>query len=155
VPRHGQAAGTLLALVAGALPTLLPAQQATEVGAQVMLTTARPTAILAGSSVAFRVGRRDRLAVGLGLGSAGGDLTGRGEALWHFLLSPEAEGRPGLYGGAGLAATAGPERNGWVVATLGLDWGPGGRSGWMAEVGVGGGVRVVLGYRWRRSRDRK
>jgi hypothetical protein len=142
-------------LAVGALSRPAAAQGITEVGAQAMLTTANPTALFAGPTLARRLGRRDRLAFGLGLGGADGQVAGRGEAMWQFLLSPEAEGRPGVYLGAGLAASVASEWRGWVVATAGVDWSPGGRSGWMAEVGVGGGVRVVMGYRWRRGGTRK
>ena len=154
VPRLLLPAGVFCLLASG-LPLPAAAQGVTEVGAQAMLTTANPTAIFAGPTLARRVGRRDRLAFGLGLGGAGGQVTGRGEAMWQFLLSPEAEGRPGVYFGAGLAASVAPAWRGWVVATVGVDWSPGGQSGWMAEVGVGGGVRVALGYRWRRGGTRK
>ena len=142
--------------VAGAiLSAPVSAQSLTEVGGQVVVTTADPTAVVAGPTLARRVGRRDRLAFTLGLGAAGGELAGRGEALWQFLLSPDARGRPGVYLGAGLAASVAPDWRGWVVAAAGVDWNPGGGSGWMAEVGVGGGVRVALGYRWRRGGPRK
>jgi hypothetical protein len=154
VPRRLALLGAVCVAV-GALSRPAAAQGITEVGAQAMLTTANPTALFAGPTLARRVGRRDRLAFGLGLGGADGQVAGRGEAMWQFLLSPEAEGRPGVYLGAGLAASVTPAWRGWVVATAGVDWSPGGRSGWMAEVGVGGGVRVVLGYRWRRGGTRK
>lgn len=142
-------------LAVGSLSRPAAAQGVTEVGAQAMLTTAHPTALFAGPTLARRVGRRDRLAFGLGLGGAEGQVAGRGEAMWQFLLAPEAESRPGVYLGAGLAASVAPAWRGWVVATVGVDWSPGGRSGWMTEVGVGGGVRVVMGYRWRRGGTRK
>lgn len=132
-------------------PSDLSAQRMVELGARAVLSTSGPAAVVAGPEAALRVGRRDRLSVGVGLGAAGGGLAGRGELLWHFLLSPEAEGRPGVYAGAGLAVAADSAWRGLVVATVGLDWSPGGRSGWMAEVGVGGGLRVALGYRWRRG----
>ena len=154
VPRLLLPAGVFCLLASG-LPLPAAAQGVTEVGAQATLTSASPTAVVAGPTLARRVGRRDRLAFGLGLGGAGGQVTGRGEAMWQFLLSPEAEGRPGVYLGAGLAGSVTREWRGWVIATVGVDWSPGGQSGWTAELGVGGGVRVALGYRWRRGGARK
>jgi hypothetical protein len=148
-------AGAVWLAALGVLPSRVSAQGVTELGVQALLTTAEPTAVLAGPTLARRVGRRDRLSFGLGAGAAGGKVGGRGEAMWQFLLSPEAEGRPGVYLGAGLAASVAPEWRGWVVATAGVDWNPGGRSGWLAEVGVGGGIRLALGYRWRRGGSRK
>ena len=153
--RCGLLAGAAWLAALGLLPSRVSAQRVTELGVQALLTTAAPTAVFAGPTLARRVGRRDRLTFGLGAGVAGGKAGGRGEAMWQFLLSPEAEGRPGVYLGAGLAASVAPEWRGWVVATAGVDWNPGGRSGWLAEVGVGGGIRLALGYRWRRGGTRK
>jgi hypothetical protein len=55
-----------------------------------------------------------------------------------------------VYGAGGVAVAGGPVDQGYVVLTLGIEGRPGARSGWFAEAGVGGGVRLALGYRWRR-----
>ncbi len=150
--------GALLLVALGPLagrPSAAPAQQLVEFGARTTVATAAPVMVVAGPEAALRLGRRDRVVAGLGLGVEDGGLAGRGELLWHFLMSPEALGRPGVYAGAGLGVAAGERWRGLVVATLGVDWSPGGRSGWMAELGVGGGLRLGLGYRWRRGGSRK
>jgi hypothetical protein len=36
------------------------------------------------------------------------------------------------------------------MLTLGLEARPGAPSGWALEVGLGGGVRVSAGWRWRK-----
>jgi hypothetical protein len=38
---------------------------------------------------------------------------------------------------------------GYLVLTLGMEQRPGAASGWMVELGLGGGVRLSGGYRWR------
>ena len=43
----------------------------------------------------------------------------------------------------------GPVDRGYLVLTVGLENALPRRSGWAVEAGVGGGVRVLLGYRWR------
>jgi hypothetical protein len=55
-----------------------------------------------------------------------------------------------VYGAGGVALAEGPVDQGYVVVTLGIEGRPGGRSGWFAEAGVGGGARLAVGYRWRR-----
>jgi hypothetical protein len=39
---------------------------------------------------------------------------------------------------------------GYITALVGIEKAPGARRGWFAEVGLGGGLRVALGMRWRR-----
>ena len=39
---------------------------------------------------------------------------------------------------------------GYLVLLLGLEARPGAFHGWSVELGVGAGVRVAVGYRWRR-----
>jgi hypothetical protein len=134
-----------------ALPAAAAGQVKREVGVQATVTTAEPAMAVAGGVVAWRVGRRDRLALSAGLGATGdGGLAGRGEALWHFMLSPGALRKPALYAAGGLGASVADRAHGWVVLAAGVDWNPGGRGGWMAELGIGGGLRLVAGYRWRK-----
>jgi hypothetical protein len=54
-----------------------------------------------------------------------------------------------MYGLGGVAGQVGRGSQGYVVLGLGLERAPGGRSGWALEAGVGGGVRVTVGWRWR------
>ncbi len=44
---------------------------------------------------------------------------------------------------------AGVEDQGYIVLTLGVESRPGSGGGWFVEGGVGGGVRLAGGYRWR------
>jgi hypothetical protein len=56
----------------------------------------------------------------------------------------------GAYAGGGVAGIAGPDDRGYLVLLLGIEAGPGARGGWALEAGVGGGLRLAAGYRWRR-----
>ena len=132
-------------------PAPLVGQVTQEWGVQSTVTTGDRVTAVVGPAWGWRVGRRDRVVLDAGIGVVeGGLLAGRGEAVWHFLLSPGAQGKPALYAGGGLAAAVTDRTRGWVVVTAGVDWSPGTRSGWLAELGVGGGVRVAVGYRWRK-----
>lgn len=142
--------GLLVAALA-VLPARAAGQVRQELGVQVIGTTAEPATAVLGPAGAWRVGRRDRLALSAGLGGTrDGRLAGRGELLWHFMLNPAATRKPALYAAGGLGASVADRTRGWVVLAAGLDWSPGGRSGWMAELGIGGGLRLVAGYRWRK-----
>lgn len=127
----------------------LAAQVKREVQLGAVVTTAAPVALAAGPGIAVRVGRRDRLVGWAGLGAAGGALAARGEALYHFLLSPASTGA-GFYLGGGVAAAWSGEWRGLLVGVLGVEAAPGSRQGWFAEAGFGGGFRAAAGFRWRR-----
>jgi hypothetical protein len=147
----GRARLGLLVASLAALPAAAAGQVKREIGVQATVTTAAPVMAVAGPAMAWRVGRRDRIAVSAGLGASGeGELAGRGEILWHFMLNPAATRKPALYAAGGLGASVADRTHGWVVLAAGVDWSPGGRGGWMAELGIGGGLRVVAGYRWRK-----
>ena len=126
------------------------AQTTLEAGGQALVTTADPALVTGGLYAAVRASMRMRLAATVGVGVSGGRAAGRGELLAHFLLSPTATARPGVYFGGGIAGVAGAVDQGYVVALVGLEGAPGGRSGWAVEAGVGGGVRLTVGWRWRR-----
>jgi hypothetical protein len=125
------------------------AQQVWEIGIQAIGTSSRPALGVIGGYGALRTSGRTRVSVGLGGGISDGDLAGRGELLAHFLLSPEQRHRAGFYVAGGVAAVAGPVSRGYLVLSLGLEDRPRRRSGWAVEAGLGGGVRVSVGYRWR------
>jgi len=108
------------------------------------------TELSAGAALAWS--HRDLYAVELGAGrrsgqarlalaAAGGRLSdgwgGRVEARGQFVLLPFARIGLGWYGGMGAAWMGGAEHA------------PGRPRGWFVEVGVGGGVRVSAGMRWR------
>ena len=41
--------------------------------------------------------------------------------------------------------------HGWLILTGGIEQNPGAKRGWVLELGLGGGMRVAVGYRWRRE----
>ena len=138
-------------LLAGALIGVRPlaAQQGRELGVQALATASDPALAVAGVYGAIRTSTRTRLSAAVGAGVSSGDLAFRGEVLGHFLLSPNQRDGACFYFAGGLAAVQGPVDRGYLVLTVGLEGRPAAASGWGVEVGVGGGVRVMLGYRWR------
>lgn len=140
-----------LLVVAGALTLVVPlaGQQARELGIQAVATTSQPQLGIAGLYGGIRTSTRTRLSASAGAGFSSDDLAFRGEVLGHFLLSPNQRRGAGFYLAGGVAAVTGPVDRGYLVLTLGLENRPGAQSGWAAELGIGGGVRVALGYRWR------
>ena len=131
------------------------AQAVREVGLQALVTTADPALVTGGLYAALRPSLRLRIAAIVGAGIAAGRPAGRGEVLAHFLLSPMATARAGWYLGAGIAGVVGSVDKGYLVALVGLEGAPGGRSGWAVEAGVGGGARLTAGWRWRWGGARK
>jgi hypothetical protein len=97
-----------------------------------------------------RLSQRVRIALTAGAGVADAEPAGRGELLGHFLLDPTARRGAGAYAGGGIAGVIGSVDEGYLVLLLGLEARPGAGSGWAVELGVGGGVRIAAGYRWRR-----
>jgi hypothetical protein len=143
--------GRCIALGAAAL-LLAPeaaAQRARELGVHAVFTGQEAELFAGGIYGGVRTTRRTRIAFTAAAGSAGGEFVARGEILGHFLLSPSSE-EVGLYGGGGLAGIAGAAgEEGFLVLLVGLEHAPGGGSGWYVEGGLGGGIRVAAGYRWR------
>ena len=137
---------TGLALALTARPAA--AQGHRELGVEGVALAADPAFFGAGIWGALRPSERLRLGVAV-LGGARREAAVRGELVAHFLLDPARRSGAGLYGGGGVAAESGPTGQAWVIAVLGLEERPGGRSGWVVELGVGGGVRVSVGWRWR------
>lgn len=143
--------GAALALLLLLVPEAATAQRAREVGLHAVFTGQEAELLAGGVYGAIRTTRRTRLGFTAAAGSAGGEFVARGELLGHFLLSPASTG-PGVYGGGGIAGIAGADEEGFLVLLLGIEQGPGGRSGWYLEGGLGGGVRIAAGYRWRSFR---
>jgi hypothetical protein len=90
------------------------------------------------------------------LSAAGGDYDGevgiRLQATAQLLLRPSDRTGLGPYAGLGLAfvgAEAIPGA-GYLTGVLGVEAAPGRAAGWYAELGLGGGVRLAAGRRWRR-----
>ena len=147
----------LLSIGAAASAGPVKAQQARELGLQGTLTASDPVLGVVGPYGGIRTSRRTRISAAIGGGASDRDFAFRFEVLGHFLFSPDRLRGWGPYLAAGLAAVSGPRDQGYMLLTLGAESNPGGASGWAAEVGVGGGVRVAVGYRWRRffSQSRK
>jgi hypothetical protein len=104
---------------------------------------------VAGPAGAIRLSERGRLAVTVGAGVSDGSAAWRAEALGQFLLAPRRRSGVAAYAGAGVAAVGGPVDRGYLVLALGAEAAPGSRTGWFAEVGAGGGLRLAAGWRWR------
>jgi hypothetical protein len=140
-----------LLVLAGALTLAAPlaGQKGTELGIQALATTADPSLAVAGPYGAIRTSTRTRISAMVGAGFSSGDPAIRGEILGHFLLSPDHRRGPGFYFAGGIGAVGGPVERGYLVLAAGLEDRPGGASGWAVEAGVGGGLRLALGYRWR------
>ena len=125
------------------------AQQTWEIGVQSIAAFSSPAAFVACGYGAWRGSERTRFSAGGGVGIADEKFAWRAEALAHFLFSPNEARRPGFYLAGGIAAAGGAATRGYLVATLGLEQRPRARTGWALEAGVGGGIRLAAGYRWR------
>jgi len=141
-------------MLANLCASSLSAQRPVEVGINGVATFAATDLGVAGLYGALRPGERVRVALTLGLGAAAHATAIRGELLGHFLLSPRATAGVGVYGLGGVALAnaafpSGREARGYLVLGLGLESRPGAEAGWAIEAGVGGGIRIGLGYRWR------
>jgi len=127
----------------------LAAQQGRELGLQGIGTASDPALAVVALYAGLRTSTRTRLSASAGAGASSGDLAFRGEILGHFLLSPGKRQGAAFYFAGGVAAATGPVDQGYLVLTVGVEDRPGAPTGWAAEIGVGGGLRVGLGYRWR------
>lgn len=140
------------ALLALLVATPLSAQRPPvrrEVGVVALSTLADPALLGGGLYAALRPGRNARLAAVAVLGRRGSETVGRGELLAHFLLAPRRVRGVGLYALGGVAGVVGRGTRGYLVLGAGLESAPGRRAGWALEGGVGGGVRLTAGWRWR------
>jgi hypothetical protein len=142
--------GRLVAVATLATVSPVSAQRVTELGVQATTTLSDPALAVVGPTGAVRLSERGRLALAVGAGVSDGSAAWRAEALGHFLLAPRRRTGAAAYGGAGVAAVGGPVDRGYLVLALGLESAPGRQAGWFAEIGAGGGVRLAVGWRWRR-----
>jgi len=103
-----------------------------------------------GIGYAVRPPGRVRFALVGSLGDLEGTAAGRVEGLITFHLNAGRERGFSPYGAAGVAAViTRPVTRGYLELALGVEQRPGRRSGLFAEAGVGGGLRVAAGYRFR------
>lgn len=130
---------------------VLAAQSPTglEAGIVGLFAAARPEVVGGGPSVAWRPGDRVRLVAAAIVGGQGGRTVGRGELSLDYLLEPARSHGVGVYGFAGIAGTTGARANGYLLLGVGAESAPGAAQGWLIEGGVGGGLRIAAGYRWR------
>lgn len=147
-----RSAVVLLALVALARGLGGQAGTSTEVDVGPFASWARRDFYGASIGVSRRPGGQGRVT----LTAAGGVLDGQAgmrlEATAQFLVTPGARRGLSPYGGIGVAYM-GARRypgTGAIVVLCGLEAAEGTRRGWFGEVGLGGGLRVRLGHRWRR-----
>ena len=128
------------------------AVRATEIGAGATVVLAHRAFWGPELGVARRSGAQGRFAFTAACGDYERALGVRLEATAQFLLRPAERRGVGPYGGLGLAFVGSDGARGasYLTALLGVDAGPGARAGWYAELGLGGGVRLALGRRFRR-----
>jgi hypothetical protein len=101
----------------------------------------------AGPVLAARLAGQVRLRTLVLVGRRGDATAFRGESVFELVLDPAARWSP--FAGGGVAASADrAERMGLLVVTFGVERRPEGRASWWVETGVGGGIRLGLGYRF-------
>jgi hypothetical protein len=128
------------------------AQSVTEAQLWGTAVASKPAFYGAGIGLGWRDAERDRIAPAVAVGAFGdGGFGARADLSYQFLLDPVKQAGSAIYGGGGLTVAV---RRGRVVPyallVVGVETAPGGSGGSFLEIGVGGGVRVALGYRWRK-----
>jgi hypothetical protein len=106
----------------------------------------------AGLGGALRSGGRARVALTLHVGDLEGAVAGRGELIASYHLNPFRRRGVTPYAGGGVTVgVADDDVFEYVVLLIGVETTPGRRTGWYAEVGLAGGVRIAVGFRvrWR------
>lgn len=140
-------------LVGLAAPGRVAAQGWREVQIGGVGAFAKPEFAGVGAGTSWRDRRRSRLGFTAFVGSADGEVAGRGELAFHFLLDPAQREGGAVYGGSGIAVAV--ARDGglrpFVLVVVGAENAPGGRRGSFVEFGFGGGVRLAVGMRWRKQ----
>ena len=137
-----------------ALPAGAPAQRrltAWEVGGGGLAALADADFFGAAVGIAYRPGGQARLMALAAPGTWGGHAGVRLEATAQFLVAPAARTGAGLYLGVGVAWQGAQDAAGasYLAAVAGLEGAPGRRLGWYLESGLGGGIRLAAGVRWR------
>jgi hypothetical protein len=148
--RWAKPAASLL-LTLGLVPGSMQAQKGLEGGVHAIATFADFDFAGGGVHLGFRPGGRTRFSLSASAGGIDGAFAARGEGTAQFMLNPGSR-KAGFYAGGGIAGLTGPVDEAYVLLLFGVEASPGGGSGWVLETGIGGGVRVLLGYRWRRLR---
>ena len=149
-----------LLLLAGfaAAATPLTAQGTFEVQALGVATVTAREFVGGGLGLAYRTAGRTRVGLLMTLGSSQGSdggwgFAGRGEALVSYHLDPYKRHGFTPYAGGGLSVTLNEEDNTqYILLVLGVESNPGGRSGFFADVGIAGGLRLSAGFQVRTGR---
>ena len=142
----------LLALLVALAPRTGRAQGWREMQLHALAIASRPFFAGAGLALGWRDPGRTRWQAAATVGGLDGHGVGaRADLAWHFLLDPAKTRGGGVYGGAGMSVLAGGGGvTPFVLLVLGVEHAPGSGGGSFMEIGVGGGVRVAVGYRWRK-----
>lgn len=150
--RNGWCAA-LAALLPLVLALPLTAQGWRETSLVGVTVLSRPAMGGVGFGLASRDAMRTRLAVTAIVGGEdGAGIAGRVEGMWHFLLDPYRRAGNAVYGGAGLALafTNDGRVRPAVQLVIGAENAPATPRGTFVEIGVGRGVRLAAGYKWRK-----
>jgi hypothetical protein len=99
-----------------------------------------------------RPSTQGRAAVRVAGGVLSGDAALRVDVTGEFLVLPDARRGVSPYLGLGVSYLGAAHRrgSGALVALLGLEAPEGQIGGWFGELGLGGGLLIRAGYRWRR-----
>lgn len=153
-PRSGEGRfrGTVTVVLAAIFFTPLHQLPAQNLSLQMhgMATLAERSFFGGGVGGFWRDARRLGVGGSISLGEWDRELAGRGEIglSYHLGAMDAGAGAPGLYLGGGVAAAFAAGRSEqYLMVIVGLEQDSRGKGGWFAEAGVGGGVRLVAGYR--------
>jgi hypothetical protein len=145
--------GALLAAVAvPASPARAQQLTSTELTAAAFAALGERPFWAAAGGVGRRIDNQIRVAALGAWGMLDGDLGMRVEVTGQLIVNPSGRGGAGLYAGTGVAwqGGRGTPGSGYITALIGLETAPGAKRGWVVEAGLGGGVRITVGWRWRR-----
>lgn len=137
------------------MPGRAPAQQtltATEFSVSGLATFSGRDFVGLAGGWSRRIDSQTRIAALAAAGSLDGSGAVRVETTAQLIVNPSGRGGAGLYAGTGVAWLGGRGHAGraYITVLLGLEGAPGARQGWFGEIGLGGGIRLALGCRWRR-----
>jgi len=135
-----------------ARPLCGQALTATELGVGALATWARRDFYGGGVELALRPSSDGRIAFSVAGGSVDRHAGMRVEATAQFLVLPSAKTGVSPYAGVGIGYVGSPAYRGTgvLVVLVGCESAAGRRRGWFGELGLGDGVRLRVGWRWRR-----
>jgi len=138
--------------VLGARPLGGQALTATELGVGALATWARRDFYGGGVELALRPSSDGRIAFSAAGGSVDRHAGMRVEATAQFLVLPTAKTGVSPYAGVGIAyvGSRAYRGTGVLMVLVGCESAAGRPRGWFGELGLGEGVRLRVGWRWRR-----